>query len=93
MAKRLKGSRYAPPYVVVPPEHYEEVLDFAQVYGFQLSKGAQDVAESAKARRDAALTAKVERVPRRKKLRADDRPGVLAVPEQVDVLEEFREVV
>lgn len=90
-ARRIKGSRYASPYVVVPAEHVEEVLDFAQVHSFRLTKGAQDIADSARARRDAALTVQVERVPKRKKERADDSPGKLAVPEQVEVLAEFRE--
>ena len=38
--KRIAGSRWSSPNVVVPPEHFEEVLDFAEMYGFELSDGA-----------------------------------------------------
>src|SRR6185437_6784356 len=39
-ARRLPGSRYDAPRVVVPGEQFEQVQDFATRYGFQLSAGA-----------------------------------------------------
>ncbi len=92
-AKRIKGSRYAAPYVAVPPEQFEEVLDFAHVYDFRLNTGAREIAEQAKARRDAVLIVKVERAPRRNKIKPADTPQLLAVPQDVAVLDEFREVI
>lgn len=55
MARRLPGSRYDRPNVMVKPEHYEEVEDFANMYGFRLSPGTVELIESAKAAKDAAL--------------------------------------
>lgn len=39
-ATKLTGARYSPPYVVVPPEHYDQVLDFADVHKMTVSKAA-----------------------------------------------------
>jgi hypothetical protein len=57
-ARRLPGSRYCKPEVVVPAEHFDEVLDFAEVNGFQLSPGARELVDRARAARDAALIAR-----------------------------------
>lgn len=40
-ATKLTGARYAPPYVVVPPEHYDQVGDFADVHKMEMSAAAQ----------------------------------------------------
>lgn len=39
-AMRLTAARYSPPYVIVPPEHYDEVGDFAEVHRMELSTAA-----------------------------------------------------
>lgn len=90
-AKRLKRSRYAKPAVVVPPEQWEEVLDFAHLYDFRLSALAQEVAEQAQVARDAALIVQKEWVPKRQKTVASGTPTHLPVPENVVILDEFRE--
>jgi hypothetical protein len=48
-AKRLTGARYNKEIhaVLVPPEHYEEVLDFAWIHGFGISEEAQQLADEA----------------------------------------------
>lgn len=40
-ATKLTGARYSPPYVVVPPEHYDQVLDFADVHKMTVSEAAR----------------------------------------------------
>jgi hypothetical protein len=92
-AKKLPGARYSKPDVVVPAEQFEQVQDFAEMYGFQLSAGAREIAETAKQIKDAALTARVEErehaappVPGRK-------PRKLPVPENVPVADEFKEAI
>jgi hypothetical protein len=91
-AKKLPGSRYSKPDVVAPPEQFEQILDFAEMYGFKLSPGAQEAADAARKVKDAALTAKVEET------RNDasppepgERPRRLAVPENVEVADEFKD--
>ena len=56
-ARKLPGSRWdgGKHMVLVGSEHFEEVLDFAEVHGFAVSDGARDLAEQAKAIRDASL--------------------------------------
>lgn len=48
-AKRLLGSRYKDGIVYVPPGSTDEVLDFAQHYGFSLSPGATELAAAHRA--------------------------------------------
>lgn len=40
-ATKLTGARYSPPYVVVPPEHYDQVLDFANIHKMTISEAAK----------------------------------------------------
>lgn len=56
-ARRLHGSRYVSPLVVVPPDSWAEVLDFAQAHDFRLSAAAQQVIAQARARYEAAVLA------------------------------------
>lgn len=91
-ARKLKGSKYDQKAVVVPPEQFEEVLDFAGLYGFRLSPGAHEVAEHARNRRDAALTATPANVdvPHRPPV-PGEKPEKLDVPENVEVADEFKD--
>ena len=89
-ARKLPGSKWSKPAVVVRPEQFEQVLDFADMYEFNLSAGAQALAEESQRAKDAALTASVEKVehdlpqPGRK-------PRKLAVPQSVEVANEFKD--
>jgi hypothetical protein len=49
-AMRIHGSRYSKPGVACPPESYDEVADFAQLYGYSLTEGAIKLTEKAQAR-------------------------------------------
>jgi hypothetical protein len=90
-AKRIGGSRYSKPNVVVPPSNFEEVLDFARMYDFRLSDAALKVAKEARRIRDAALTVKVEAPAERSRVSAPGMPPKLAVPEEVEVADEFKD--
>lgn len=76
-ARRISGSRYARPYVVIPPEQYEAVEDFAERHDFVVSKPARDVIDAAAARRRAALIVDVP-------LRTAPRPTVAAPAGGID---------
>ena len=58
-AKRITGAKYSRPYIVTPPESFQEVLDFAETYDFGLSRGAVEVIESQKRIKDKALRVSV----------------------------------
>lgn len=49
--RAIPGSRYDKPWLVVPPDQYEAVQDFAERYSFWISPGAQHVIDEAATRR------------------------------------------
>ena len=58
-AKQITASKYCKPCVVVPPEHYEEVLDFAEMHGFVIDEEAQELAQAAEKALQSALVVEV----------------------------------
>lgn len=54
-ASRITASQWHSPFVVVPPEHWEEVVDFAQTHGFTFAEGAAELVREAKALYESAL--------------------------------------
>jgi hypothetical protein len=52
---RIPGRRYDKPNLVVPPDQYEAVRDFAERFGFWISPAAQGVIDAAEARVRAAV--------------------------------------
>lgn len=62
-AKRISGSRYDKPHVVVPPEYYDEVEDFAGVHGFYVTPAAQRAIEQAGNAIKAALLVEIDNTP------------------------------
>ncbi len=81
-AKALPGSRYAKPNVVVPSEYFEEVEDFAALYDFRLSDGAQ--ALFAEARDKRLQMVRVELRPR-----AVKAPAIVAATSTGGIAPEF----
>jgi hypothetical protein len=61
-AKRLTGARYNKEIhaVLVPPEHFQEVLDFAQIHGFGVSEEAQALADEAAQKKASAWVVDVD---------------------------------
>jgi len=54
-AKRLPGARYNKPAIVIPSEHFEEVLDFAETEGFKLTEGAGKLLVAAREAKEKTL--------------------------------------
>lgn len=89
-ARRLPGSRYSSPSVVVRPEHYEEVLDFAARYGFKVSASAQKLIDAAKDIREHAIIPHIEAPEEVEHAYISGVPPVLDIPE-VEVDDEFKD--
>lgn len=90
-AKKIVGARWSNPSMVVPPENYLEVLDFADMYKFNISQKAKEVIEKAKALREASLTTGVK-VPKSERLPEPGKaPEKLEVPQEVTIDDEFRD--
>lgn len=91
-ARALPGARYDRPHVVVPVEHFEAVIGFAETYGFALSPGAQDLVETARAAKEAELIAPPIKPKTQAKGRAPGRvPEPLEVPEDVEIDDSLRD--
>lgn len=90
-AKKIAGARWSNPSMVVPPENYLEVLDFAEMYKFNISTKAIEVIENAKALREASLTTGVKVPKSERPPNPGDKPEKLEVPEEVNVDDEFRD--
>jgi hypothetical protein len=92
-ARKITASHYDAPHVVVPPEQYEQVLDFAARYGFQLSDAAQGIVDVARAAKAQMLT--VQPAPKRKVTTPADAasavPSVLVVPDDVQIAPELQD--
>lgn len=90
-AKRLRGSKYDKPSVVVPAEQFQEIIDFAEMYQFSLSDGAKTLIDTARDVREGALKASVKAPEKHELPEPGDKPAPLAVPENVEIAAEFKE--
>ena len=50
-AKKITGARFSKPSVVVPPDQFDQVEDFANQHDFRFTPAAQEVLEQARQRR------------------------------------------
>jgi len=89
-ARRIPGAKWISPSIKVPAEHYEEVLGFAEVHGFQVTPGAQKIIDQAKKAKEEALTVNIKLEPERR-LFDIGKPPVLEIPEEVTVNDEFKD--
>jgi hypothetical protein len=90
VARKIAHSRYEKPHVVIPPASFEQVLDFAGRYGFRLTTGAQEIADQARFIHEHTVIVKRPEVSLDNRVTvASTKPPVLAIPEQVEIAEEF----
>lgn len=92
VARRVAGSKYDRPNVVLPPEQFEQMLDFAQMYDFKLSPGALELVEATKDAKEKMLVVKVDK-PKEKteSITPDNKPPVLETPKEVGIDETLRD--
>lgn len=89
-ARRITGSRYSSPHVVVPPEYFDQVEDFAERYGFQFTESGREVLEQGRREKEEALMVNVQSK-EKESVVADGKPPVLETPEDVNIDEELRD--
>jgi hypothetical protein len=90
-ARKLPGSKYKRPNVLVPPESFQEVLDFATMYKFNISDKAREIIETARQLREKSLTIGVKVPKFERSPKPGDVPDKLEVPEEVEIQDEFKE--
>lgn len=91
-ARKLPGSRYDRDTrsVLVPPESFQEVLDFADMYNFCLSEKAQVVADKAREDKEKSLIvdpAEAKSIKNKPK----SKPEPLEIPKDENIDEELRD--
>lgn len=73
-SRRITGSEYCKPRVVVPKEQYAEILDFAEIHGFKLTPAAIELVEIAKLQEDDILIVSLKPIrEKQKEIEATDR--------------------
>lgn len=90
-AKRLPGACYDRPSVVVPPDAFAEVEDFAAIHGFSMSDVARGCADAARAAKESELVISPAETVRQKGVKVNTKPSKLEVPETVEVCDDLRD--
>lgn len=90
-AKNVTGAKYDKPNVVVSPEHFAEVLDFAEMYKFEISDGAMKIIAVAEEVRDNSIIGIAAEPKEKDYAIVQDKPPVLEIPTEVDVADEFKD--
>lgn len=90
-ARKVKGSKYLKPGVIVPPRHFAEVLDFAEMYDFRLLPPAQRAVEQAKKEFDSELVVRVSEPEKPASITVTGTPDKLEVPKDVTIDESLRD--
>jgi hypothetical protein len=91
VAKRLPTAKWSNPYMLVRPEQFDEIMDFAQRYDFALSPGAEELVQKAREAKDRALLLNVQKPEDPKRVVVSTEPPKLEVPEDVGIDEELRD--
>ena len=90
-AKAITGAKYDKPNVVVSPEHFAEVLDFAKMYKFEISDGAKRIIAAAEDVRDNSIIGIAAEPKEKDYAIVTSRPPVLKVPDEVEIADEFKD--
>ncbi len=93
VARNLHNSKYNAPHVVVPPVQFAQVLDFAGLYDFRLSQGAQEAVCQARTDKEKMLVVTKEPAQLKEKTVASDKPPMPEVPETVEIDDDLKEAV
>jgi len=90
-ARRLRGSKWDNPHVVVPPEEWDEVLDFAERYDFRLTPPAEKIVAQAQSVKEQSLVVDVNAVEEEAPIKPSIKPTKLDIPMAVDVDEDLKD--
>lgn len=90
-AKAITGAKYDKPGVVVSPEHFAEVLDFAEMYKFEISDKAMETIVKAREIRDNSIIGIAAEPKEKDYAIVQDKPPVLEIPESVEIADEFKD--
>jgi hypothetical protein len=84
-AKRIRGAKWDSGEMVAPSTSFDEVLDFAERHGFDVSDKARALAEKARLVREKSLVVSVKPIKTEKLGPMGDKPEKLEIPESVSI--------
>lgn len=90
-AKKIAGARWSRGSMVVPAENFDEVLDFAKMYGFRISEKALAAINATRELKERALTTGVKVRDLKEEPVPAPKPLVLEVPSEVEIDAELRD--
>lgn len=90
-ARRIEDSRYDGRMVVVPPDQFEQVLDFAERYDFKLSEGAQIAMQEARKAKESMLLVNAKPRKQQKTPAPTSKPPVLVIPATIEIDEDLKD--
>jgi len=90
-ARRIADSRYSKPNIMVPPEQFEQVLDFAERYDFRLSEEAQIAMQEARKVKESMLLVQAKPRKWQKAPAPSASPKALKVPNIVEIDDDLRD--
>jgi len=88
-AKSLPTAKYVKPNIAVDIEHFEDILDFAEINGFSISDAAQNAIDAAEQIKEKSLVVHIEPIETEQRIKMSDKPEKLAVPDDVDINDEL----
>lgn len=90
-AKIITGSRYYKPFIVAPPEQFDEVIDFAEMHNFSFSDNAKELIETGRKIKENAIFVKVSRRKENTPKRISAVPEKISVSNDVQIADKFKD--
>ncbi|CAM3889430.1 hypothetical protein COLU111180_12715 [Cohnella lubricantis] len=90
-ARRITGSKYLKPGIVVNPRYFDQVIDFASVHNFRFTESAEQAIDIAMAARDREILVDVPTLIKRERVVVRSIPDKLAIPDEVVIDESLRD--
>ncbi len=90
-AKRIPTAKYVKPNISISAGQFEQVLDFAEINGFDISECAQQLIDEARETKERALTVQVAKPKTKQKQDISDTPEKLNIPETVEIDDDLRD--
>jgi hypothetical protein len=86
LANQITGAMYSKPGILVSPEYFDEVLDFANVHEFSLTEAAQELVKQCKAWRESAMVVDLSEIGNQ----IDSEPNIdLSAFDEVEIPDEL----
>lgn len=89
-AKRIPGSKYYKPGILIPIMYVNELLDFAEIYDFKFSKGAKKLIKIAIKEVESIKAVDLKEIPK-KEMKSGTKIPELIIPENIEIPDEFKD--